>query len=252
MEPLAIQVDIHKTRWKAGRISYSSCHPFTVAARSAIGARNPVIVIRGVLEEYYDLVQPAICSEVIDLQGRRNISFEFSLERHNIPWPWDLRPVSIEPESTPIFHDGQIVFRTSAVHGTQHWGPVSEEKIDTEARKLADLMVSIDRYGYVVDGGTSDSFIRGYIMRKATDWVCVIDQGQHRAGVLCGLGYKKIPVYITKVIDYFDLQHFPKVKDGLYSLEEARGLFDSMLAGKPVPALAPWLSETDTQNHRQE
>lgn len=242
-EPMVIQIDVSRTRWKAGRISFDRRHPFTVGVQRGISAPSPIIGIRQILEEYYRLVQPAQCSEIIEPMGQGGCAVKFSLARHHIPWPWDLRPLSNQPDHTPIYDNDAIVFMSSELHGVQHWGPVSERKLATEARKLADLLDSINRHGYVIDGKKTDSFIRGYIMRKADDWVCVIEQGQHRVSVLSALGYERVPVYIAMVVDYFDLPYFPNLTGGLYSLEHATQLFDSMLAGEPVPALSPWLAE---------
>jgi len=241
-EPMVVQIDIRRTRWKAGRVSFDSRHPFTLSVQRAAEVRSPIPAIREVLEAYYRLVQPTRCSDIIESFGMQDDAF--SLARHNVPWPWDTQPASRDPDRTPFYDGDAIVFGSSQAHGVQHWGPVSKQKLDTEVRKLADLLISIEQRGYVVEGRNMDSFIRGYIMRNREDWACVITQGQHRVAVLSALGYDKVPVYITRVVDYIDLPYFPKITAGVYSLDEASELFGRMIIGEPIPALSPWLESS--------
>ncbi len=240
--PTVIQIEVERTRWKGGRISFGESHPFVAAIRSGADRSDPETAVRATLKGFYRDVLPRDCSDIVEqFIGSRCTAF--SVSSHHPQWPWKHAMPESHGEVSPVYVDGKIRLSPAQEVGIQHWGPVSPEKLETEVRKLTLLLQSIRRHGYVPSTEKADGHICGYVLRKDTEWVVVIEQGQHRAGVLSALDFSTIPVRVDGVIDYADASHFPNVASGLYSVEEAHDQFERMLKGVPIPALANWLDK---------
>jgi hypothetical protein len=113
-------------------------------------------------------------------------------------------------------------------HGTQHYGPVSNEKGKLELNRLKDTYSSILKHGHNPE---AFGFITGYFLKYMSNYRFIILDGNHRTGVLSAMKYDKIPVIFQekfpRVIDYDDISNFPHVKNGLFSENLAQQIFKS-------------------------
>ena len=55
--------------------------------------------------------------------------------------------------------------------------------------------------------------------------------GNHRAYIMAALGYKILPVQISKIVDRSKVYDWPNVKNNEYSTKEAKEIFDTVFKG---------------------
>ncbi|MEX0928735.1 MAG: hypothetical protein WD266_04125 [Balneolales bacterium] len=113
-------------------------------------------------------------------------------------------------------------------HGIQAYGPVTNEKIMLETRRLSDVLKSIKKTGFKPDvlGG----YPRGYfLMDLKGRWSFLLDAGLHRVAALVHLGYRRIPVQFQtafpRVIKQAESRQWPMVKKRYLSEKEAVDIF---------------------------
>lgn len=126
-------------------------------------------------------------------------------------------------------------------HGRQQFGPVSQQKVSLEAKRLTELLSSIRRHGYRVELG----FPRGYLLENERDqFRFVVVGGQHRAAALSYLGYEFVPVIFQpdwpRVIRRSEVHAWPQVRNGNISSESALQLFDSYFRDSEIDLLEGW------------
>lgn len=111
-------------------------------------------------------------------------------------------------------------------HGTQHYGPVSAMKGELELKRLKDTYKSIKEFGHLPE---KHGYISGYFLKYRDNYRFIVLDGNHRTAVLSAMKNKKIPVAFQenfpRVIDYNDIENFPHVKNGLFSLNLAKQIF---------------------------
>lgn len=128
-------------------------------------------------------------------------------------------------------------------HGKQQFGPVSDKKIALEARRLDDVLISIQQHGYQprIAGG----YPRGYLIKKNQNYRFVVVGGQHRVAAMVHLGYKNIHVAFQpgwpRLINEIDCIDWPLVRNGIMSRENALEIFDAYWRppDEVLPCFAP-------------
>jgi hypothetical protein len=112
-------------------------------------------------------------------------------------------------------------------HGDQSCGPVSEQKLWLEARRLDAVLDSIDRYGFRPD-------LRGYpqgyfLVREDGDWVFVIRGGVHRVAALAHRSFQDLEVrfipHHPRTVDERDATAWPMVREALLTRDAALAIF---------------------------
>ncbi|MBE9111271.1 hypothetical protein IQ273_17840 [Nodosilinea sp. LEGE 07298] len=240
-KPVVVDMSIEKMRWKALATKFDYCHPFVYAVKQACeGDENLNFeVLCNELKKYYELVQPRSMSDCLDFQ----IQAEFPKPQHthNTRWPW-IDEKSISDGLSPVIQGNKIKKLSAREHGVQHWGPVSHEKLLTEAIKLLRLYESIKEKGYKKEMlDYTDSIVRVYILEKENlEWVAVPIQGQHRVSVASAMGIKSVPVRVMFVIRRVDVELFPLVTKGIFGKEDALSIFDSFFERKHPKVLTQW------------
>src|SRR5690606_1945292 len=101
------------------------------------------------------------------------------------------------------------------------------DKLEEEWQRLHSLRRAIEEKGYQPQRHAGH--IRGYFPLADGEEVFQISAGQHRLAVLAALGWTTVPVSFQptfpRTIDLADVEHFPGVRSGDYSVEAASLLF---------------------------
>jgi len=169
-----------------GAFPYSiQCNPFVAALGSG----------RDALEAQYQNFQPGNLREMYRLPKRGLTGEELAV--NVLPWVFtnsdkqDLGEWGLGPE-----------------HGVSYFGPVTNEKIELELKRLNSARQSIETKGYLPQ---RHGDISGYFMRKGNDFRFKVRGGKHRAAVLVHLGNETVPVRMKP--------GWPRIIDRAYSAE---------------------------------
>jgi hypothetical protein len=118
-------------------------------------------------------------------------------------------------------------------HGTLACGPWTIEKGELEFRRLAHLADSIREHGYV-QSGNPEEFLRGHVLLRGGEWRIKIRNGNHRLSALAALGWTRVPILITSQSGTprrDEVAHWPNVRRGAFTVDEATAIFDRMFEG---------------------
>ncbi len=219
------EVDIDKTcNFNQFFFGLSGWHYFTKMAKEIIN--NEKVKYKGsILEEFYTKFQPVTFQELYFttripiIDGDRDQTF---LSENLNKYKYDLwSSVRQKVEMKKVHEYGLL-----RLHGTQHFGPVSEMKGELELQRLKNTYYSIFSKGHLPD---KFGFISGYFLKFKNDYRFIILDGNHRTAVLSAMGYDEIPVIFQsgfpRVIDYNDLENLPHIKSGLLSEKLAKQIF---------------------------
>jgi hypothetical protein len=97
-------------------------------------------------------------------------------------------------------------------------GPISERKGKIEFNRIRTTLNSILKYGY--DRSQIEGDITAIAVLHNHKFFFLVDHGQHRSGILSGMNYTKVPIYISAKYDTNDLAHWCQVYRGYWSREE--------------------------------
>lgn len=107
----------------------------------------------------------------------------------------------------------------------------SIEHVENKINQMQELYQSIKINGYIED----NNLPRINILIKGNKWRWFMgDGGNHRSNVLNCLEYKFFSARVSNIIDVRNMEDWKNVKNGTYSLEEAREIFDSFFNGDKV------------------
>lgn len=211
------------------RLSFSpnSVHPFMVAVTAGFTNSEPKKIIKQILQKYYSTVTPTSLAEFVGLPKDSALSL---IE----PWcqvhPWVDQSFS---ERKKIKSNGKYI-RNGYWYGWNRSGPTSEEMIDNEVSRIYEVMRSIQKNGFKADIRKPDGVTRVVILwRSESDWRWFVLHGDHRTAVAAAMGYKMIPIRIEQFVDEQDVEFWPNVINGTYTIEEARQYFDSFFQKLP-------------------
>lgn len=178
---------------------------------------NPELKYKhSVLKDYFDRFTPCNRQEQLfekEDNGLPPLSEGWTL----LPW---MNPdgVLLNPEESPKSRPG----------GNHHYGPNSEEFGKKEFKKIIDTFTMIKRFGYHPEI-FPDGHIQGYFLKDGNDYRFIVSEGQHRMAALGVLGYKVIQCKhnprFKRVVDIKNINLWPLVKSGLYSIELAERVF---------------------------
>jgi len=130
---------------------------------------------------------------------------------------------------------------------TFNCGPASAAAGEQRFRALTALYDSIKHRGYSPSEFSNkslfDSHIIGHLFYRGEDWRVFIGGGNHRSAALCAHGWSKLPILVMStnrvgplIIRREDAGSWPLVKAGLFSIQQAQGIFDRMFEGRQPQA----------------
>ncbi len=122
-------------------------------------------------------------------------------------------------------------------HGEQSHGPVSEQKLRLEARRLDAVLASISQRGLQYESGRLP---RGdFLLGDDGEWAAVVREGFHRVAALVHLGFTTVPMRFhpsyPRVVPRSESPYWPMVVAGSLTEDEALAVFDRYVAN-PVAA----------------
>ena len=189
------------------------------------------------LKRFYADFQPQSMAEVLGLDHP---------EMHQIPamatvmpwWPDDpatmLRRVAHDPEAKILLGIEALHFgvRVEGNYGWQYFGPLSQDVAEMEFTRLINVYESIKKHGYRLKRGIP---IHGEFLISGDDWVWVALGGKHRMSALVALGWDCLPVttkarYGSHMVERDQVESWPNVVSGLFTVNEALAVFDARLA----------------------
>lgn len=91
------------------------------------------------------------------------------------------------------------------------------------------------KYGYI----NAEIFIDNNMFR----WKPGLE-GNHRTTIAAALGFKEIPVLVTKIIRIEDLEYWPNVVKGYFDKEQAKKIFYNIFDAKPSSIYEEWIKKT--------
>ena len=202
-------------------------HPFSFAVKCAknLCTGQQYSKILEILSIYYKEVSPSSIGELINAGNSSRFN---SYPAWEIVMPWDKwsQPQwkekvvkSVEREN---FNEG---FKIGIDEGWAWFGPVSHNKLTIEARRLANILQSVQKNGYKRHD-FNDGDIDATILLSGDDWVWQSNSAQHRACVLSALDWKEIPVRVSKIVRREDVKYWPNVLNNTYTPSEAIFIFD--------------------------
>lgn len=101
--------------------------------------------------------------------------------------------------------------------------------VDTHSIQFANLYKKIKKFGF------NENLQRPQVnvLIRGNSWIWMMTgQGNHRFYIMNVLGYDYFPCEIRNVVDYDNLKKFENVKNGDYTLSDAKYLIDKIFDGK--------------------
>lgn len=190
------------------------------------------------LAHYYARWQPATAGEVLGLPRAEAWA---ALAPLACALPWD----SLDPAShlrfwTDICQRDYRVngFALTETAGWKGWGPMTDAAGEAEFLRLERTLASIRQHGYQRHAA-HDGDITAQALCDGGDLRFLLGPGQHRIAALVALGARHVPVRIDPhFIRRTDAAHWPNVRRGHYSPDQARQVFDRIFEGRP-----PWQAD---------
>ncbi len=204
----------------------NSNHPYVLAAKYAGLSEEKIFFI---LKNYYKLVN---ASSALDVFGIFNsISIANNYPYWAVVMPWDSESQqewSDKIKQSVLIENMQMGKKMSVDKGWSWIGPTSDEKVRIESKRLLHVLKSIKASGYRRNDDVDGDIVVNILVKNQNDWIWQSITGQHRASVLSSLDYNTVPVRVMKVIRRDDVIYWPNVLNGLYSVDEALHIFDSV------------------------
>jgi len=224
------ELDRCTTRWRFG-YGPNSWHPFVATLREYKEGRASRYE-GSILERYHSQWQPSSAGEAL-FGPDADYSSLTGLPPIGASLPWSRRSPEERAAITRAFavkdnektgHPGLGI-----EEGYKYFGPVSPRKGQIEYERLCNVFESIQATGYRRDSGW-DGDIGGFLLRKDEDYRFVVSFGHHRLAAVAALEYESIPVKIIHpvVVNRQDAPHWPQVKQGVWTEDEAIRYFDSL------------------------
>jgi hypothetical protein len=120
--------------------------------------------------------------------------------------------------------------RGQNIAGTLTFGPVSRSFGEITFKRLTKVFDSIRAQGFRPAAGGEP--MRTGVLARLDEWVLVVHSGKHRAAACAAARCKEIPVVLEPlVIRREDAASWPNVRAGLFTIGQARTVFDRWFEG---------------------
>lgn len=224
-------------------LSAEGPHPFVYAVRVASLVPDPLKAIENVLRCYYRHVQPLNVSQWLGLDDSDQENFV------NLPaWvsllPWENVTVDqkkLHKQNCAAEDNIEHGHRVDLSGGWRNFGPVSNEVLLIEVRRLYSLMTSIKENGLLRHDGFGGDIGANILMREDGAWRWLVEWGgQHRAAVLSALDFETIPIRVWQIIERKDVDIWPNVLSGVYTRDSALKVFDQIFNGEVPRVVENW------------
>jgi hypothetical protein len=121
-------------------------------------------------------------------------------------------------------------------YGCQFFGPISTDHGELEFLRLTSVNNKIIKEGYAP---SKHGHIHGEFLIDGNDWIWIAIGGKHRFSVLSALDVDTIPVaklsrWATLFVRRSEVEFWPNVRSGLFTVEEALSIFDRIMKGAKI------------------
>lgn len=227
-------------------------HPYVYAISQVEVAVNATSLdtIKNVLSDYYSSVRLESALEVLGL-GSTEVSGFMGEPSWSALMPWDCETIEQwkkNHQRSVILENKQYIKDLTISDGWAWVGPVSSDKLTVEVTRLNGVYKSIVKNGYKRNNGPDGDVLAVMLVDNAGNWCWQAITGQHRACVMAGLGHEVIPIRVAKVILESDVECWPNVRSGLYSVEAALKVFQMVMNGGVPKMVEPWIASVNTNN----
>jgi hypothetical protein len=224
-------------------------NPFTKAVADFISG-TCVAYEGSALQDFYATWQPARLDQFLGIETEQRSNLRQPLVIDVLPWersagPDELAARRAAEERTWLLKFGES---PNGSHGSSYFGPTSDALGAYRFGKHTKVATSIANDATTKDTSDEawwDPARGGYVEIQAMvdggRWAGIIREGKHRTTALAALGIPHLLVSVPPhypVIRREEARSWPGVRQGLYTLDEAQGVFDRFLTGQ-APAGFP-------------
>lgn len=178
------------------------------------------------LAEWFSATAPTTVADVMDLAATTPY-LAGDPATATFPWsdrsPWQVREDRRGCMTTEAGENG--VASWDLADGWRSFGPASDRLLDLELGRLTRTYDSISRNGFDQSHGT----LLGRVFQRDDDIVVMPFHGWHRIAALLTLGADTLPMRFSRqepVVRRSDAAWWPNVVNGLFTVDQARHVFD--------------------------
>ena len=199
-------------------------HPYVLAAK--FGGFNEERTYQ-ILKSYYTFVSPGNAAEVYNITLPTPVVSSSPSWAVVLPWESDNQEQWLERVRLSVRSEnkGEGV-RMNVERGWSWLGPTSNEKARLEAKRLISILKSVSKEGYQRKDSPDGDIIVNILLKNEHEWVWQARTGQHRAAVLGSLNFRNVPVRVMKFVRRDEVNYWPNVLNGLYTVNHALKIFD--------------------------
>lgn len=186
--------------------------------------------VRAALSDFYKRFQPQSISDWFSLNAQNESSLrKFPAWAAVLPW----RARSVKSFQETIEEGTKKDNEKDGLQGgiEKGWaycGPVSEEKLNIEAKRINELIYSLRQKGYQRSFEQDGDIVATALVDKNNDWCWLVTNGYHRACVLAATGVDKIPIRVNLVVREDEMDFWPHVLSQFYTKNMAKLIFDNI------------------------
>lgn len=212
-------------------LSKAGWHPFVEAYRDIYTGSGKSRYKGSFLEKYYQTWTPRSAGDAI--AGFHITPAELkSIGSFTLHAPWmDASPLDRQAMMERIILEENRVEGLPELEASEGYGlhgPVSQRKGEIEFRRLVGIYRSIRANGY--DRTHVDGDVTAICIEYNGDYRFCVMHGQHRVAAATALGFRTLPVNITKVVHYEEISHWPQVYRGFWSENEAQSFIKHLFS----------------------
>lgn len=190
------------------------------------------------LKAFYDDFQPQSIADLLSFSDPCNPILSTTSPLAAL-WPWSNSTLSESfnrQKLNCVLESRQHGFDLTYNDGSASFGPVSLEKGELEFHRTITIYEKLKKESFRVDSGGVDNIVCSILyLDDISDWRVLIHAGNHRMAALTVLGYDSITVQINanrgglfSIIRKLEIDSWPAVRQGYYSKDEARAIFDKL------------------------
>lgn len=193
------------------------------------------------LSKYYETFKPKTMADVLKIKSKK--LEEYPAMATIMPWSYS-NPEQRIARFCIEGRDSKLLSREGYKHGLdpvdnfgcQFFGPISNDHGELEFNRLISVNNDIIKEGYAP---SQHGHLHGEFLIDGADWVWIAIGGKHRFSVLSALDFDTIPVarrarWAALFVRRSEVAHWPNVRNGLFSVEEALSVFDRIMKGSKI------------------
>jgi hypothetical protein len=210
-------------------------HPFVNAAKKALKVpkKKRYCVIKEYLSEYYSKFVPITAGHLMSSTKKSKL-YKFPTWAIMMPW----QRANIYKHSMNVRNNVRIENKENKENigidsGWAWTGPVAENKLSIESKRLNIVLDSILTKGYVTHNGKDGHILGTILIKDNNSWVWQSVTGQHRTSVLAALEFSNVKVKVRMFVRRDEVECWPQVVNGFYTINEAIDIFDKVFDGYP-------------------